>query len=374
MRIVNPGFLRPDQTANVTAKQEARIRSVCPGVTVTQEPAGRVDHPLWGPIVAVRSGYSTDPALRSHASSGGALSGLLEHLLTTGTVDEVLETAPSLDRPTGNRTVINRDSKGIYLAAGSRYAPSAPLDGLERVLAGDRRIAFVGKPCDVAAIRAMGQFDPRISERIPVALSFFCAGVPSLAGASEILRKLELDETDVVGFRYRGDGWPGSAAATLADGRRAQMSYADSWGGILSKHVQFRCKICPDGTGGHADIVCADAWKTDERGYPSFEEGEGLSLIVSRTDVGEKIVRDALGAGRISAVPYPTSEITRMQPGQTKKRRLVLARLAALKITMRPTPRYRGFHLLFNASQAGIWANLRDFMGTLRRVVSGHLG
>jgi coenzyme F420 hydrogenase subunit beta len=37
------------------------------------------------------------------------------------------------------------------------------------------------------------------------------------------------------------------------------MSYADSWGGILSRHVQFRCKICPDGTGGFADVVCADA-------------------------------------------------------------------------------------------------------------------
>ena len=50
------------------------------------------------------------------------------------------------------------------------------------------------------------------------------------------------------------------------------MSYAQSWGEILTKHVQFRCKVCPDGSGGFADVACADAWYGDERGYPSFEE------------------------------------------------------------------------------------------------------
>ena len=87
-------------------------------------------------------------------------------------------------------------------------------------------------------------------------------------------------------FRYRGDGWPGFATVRLKDGREARMSYAESWGGILTNYVQFRCRISPDGTGGFADIACGDAWYADAKGYPLFEEAEGRSLIVSRTRQG----------------------------------------------------------------------------------------
>ena len=88
-------------------------------------------------------------------------------------------------------------------------------------------------------------------------------------------------------FRYRGNGWPGQATATLRDGNTRSMSYHDSWGKILSHHVQHRCKVCADGTGTAADLVCADAWVSDERGYPVFEERDGVSLIVTRNAKGE---------------------------------------------------------------------------------------
>src|SRR5262245_25174786 len=239
MALVNPGFLRPVQSADLSPDQESRIAEVCPGTGLTQDPAGRPDHPLWGPIVGLRRGYATEPALRRRASSGGALSAFLLHLLEAGTVDAVLQTAAAPDLPIGNTTVLSATPEAISRAAGSRYAPSAPLAELEQHLMSHSRFAFVGKPCDVAALRAMERFDPRVAERFPVMLSFFCAGVPSLSGAREILEEMGVGEAEVAAFRYRGDGWPGCAAATLKDGSRRQMSYSDSWGGILTKHVQW---------------------------------------------------------------------------------------------------------------------------------------
>jgi coenzyme F420 hydrogenase subunit beta len=236
------------------------------------------------------------------------------------------------------------------------------------MLAESGRAAFVGKPCDVAALRALARRDPRIDRTFPYMVSFFCAGVPSLPGTRELLDRLEVSEAEVVTFRFRGDGWPGRATATLKDGRRFSMSYADSWGAILSRHVQFRCKICPDGTGGFADVVCADAWHCDERGYPLFEEADGVSLVISRTTRGEAVVRGALDAGRVALEPLNVDVIARMQPGQVKRKRLALARLAALAVLRRPRPRVAGLHLFAAARQAGLWAHLHSFIGTLRRV------
>jgi coenzyme F420 hydrogenase subunit beta len=151
------------------------------------------------------------------------------------------------------------------------------------------------------------------------------------------------------------------------------MSYAESWGGVLSRHVQFRCKICPDGIGEFADIVCADAWACDERGYPLFDEAEGVSLILSRTRLGERLVDRAMAGGALSAQPFDMARLASVQPGQTRRKRALAARLAALALSLRPVPRFRGFGLLRAARGAGVAGLAREFLGLMRRSATGRL-
>lgn len=363
------GYARPRQMAALTEAEEDILSKACPGNRVEVSATEGTDHILWGPIIEARAGHATDPDVRFTASSGGALSALVLFLLESGAVDFVFQTAASDTAPLENKSVITTNRAGVLQAAGSRYAPSAPLADLPEALARPGRGAFVGKPCDVAAFRALAAKRSDIREKFPYAISFFCAGIPSLTGGREILAKLGTSSDQVTAFRYRGQGWPGQAAAELKDGSRAAMSYADSWGGILSRHVQFRCKICPDGTGAHADVVCADAWECDERGYPLFDEKDGTSLIVTRTQKGEALVQAAMAQKALQAEPCPVDGIAAMQPGQLGRRRLALSRLLALRVLLRPRPRFRGMHLFAAARKAGVRANLRSFLGTCRRIV-----
>jgi coenzyme F420 hydrogenase subunit beta len=317
----------------------------------------------------VRTGYATDDTLRHQASSGGALSAVLLYLLDAGLVDRVVQTAADSKAPIDNVTVVSTSRGDVFQAAGSRYAPSAPLSALRDELARPGRFAFVGKPCDIAALRAYVAREPALSAKIPYCLSFFCAGIPSRSGTGAILDRLGVAAEDLSAFRYRGDGWPGFATATARDGRQLRMSYAQSWGDILSKHVQFRCKICPDGSGGFADLVCADAWYGDERGYPSFEESDGRSLVIARTEAGEELVRRAAAAGYLDVEDIDIDEVAKMQPHQAWRKQLVLSRLAALALFGHSVPRFRGLHLWQATRMAGWWRNLRSFLGTARRVV-----
>lgn len=363
------GFARPQQSAPLNAKEEQTIKAVCPSVSMTQIADGRKDDPLWGPFHAVYKGHATDARLRHHASSGGGLSALLTHLVEAGMVDFVVQTGADSERPLGNLTKQSSSGEEIYDAAGSRYGPSSPLAGLEKFLQGGRPFAFVGKPCDVAALRAIAKHDDRVDQLVTLAISFFCAGVPNLKGTEEIVHTLGGDPKDVKQFKYRGDGWPGNAEAVLANGDVKAMSYHDSWGKILTKHLQFRCKICPDGVGGFADIVFADAWHCDQAGYPLFDEQEGRSLIVTRNRKGEAALEAAIKARSIEVTPLLVSEIKAMQPGQVRRKTLALSRLMALRILGRPTPQFRGFKLGEAAMQAGLFANLKSFLGAGRRVV-----
>lgn len=369
MAVAAPGYLRPVQSAALSAAEDAAIARVCPGLGQSVAAEGRVDPVLWGPYVAMQTGWSTDPALRHAASSGGALSALLGYLLASGTVDAVLQTAADADLPIGNASVISTDAAGVLAAAGSRYAPSAPLAGIRAAIAGGKRFAFVGKPCDAAALRALAAEDAGVAAAFPVILSFFCAGVPSHAGGRAVLAALGTDLAATQSFRFRGNGWPGRAVARAKDGSERAMSYHDSWGKILSKHVQHRCKICADGTGVAADIVCADAWESDAKGYPQFDEAPGVSLIVARTALGARLLEAARAAGQIETAAFDVETLAAIQPGQRERRRALFARLAALWLLGRPIPAYRGLHVAAAARQNPLARNLKNFLGTLRRTL-----
>jgi coenzyme F420 hydrogenase subunit beta len=373
MAMQPPGWLRPEQTAPVSAEADAAIAAACPGLVVDERdaPPAPVDDPLWGPAHFVGTGFATDAALRHQASSGGVLSALLGHALATGLVDFVVQTGAHPNHPLANRTGVSNSPADIFAAAGSRYAPSSPLAGLEVWLAQPGRFAFVGKPCDVTALRARARQDARIAEKVPLMLAFFCAGIPSAAGTLRILDRLGVAERDVAAFRFRGDGWPGFATATLKDGTTRRMSYADSWGDILSKEVQFRCKICPDATGNVADIACADAWYGDDRGYPSFDEQDGRSLVVARTPAGLALLDAARAAGTLETTPLAMAEIAMMQPSQARRKKQILSRLAAMAVAGRPRPAYRGLKLAAAARLDKPVAQARSFAGLLRRFLQG---
>lgn len=364
-----PGYSRPVQLASLSDRQEQLIAHSCPGAKIAPWHGAPRQDISWGPWRQVLTGHALDPKVRFAGSSGGAISALLVHALESGLVDSVLHIAPSDEHPTRNRLQWSFTREEVIHNAGSRYAASSPLSRIEEALAGNRRTAFVGKPCDISALRQLATLDPRVDARFPLKLSFFCGGLPSHDGADRVVRAMGLSPQDLASFRYRGNGWPGMARAETADGMVREMSYADSWGAHLSKEVQFRCKICPDAVGGVADIACADAWYGDEHGYPSFDEQDGRSLIISRTETGDAMMASALAAGALACAPLNIGEIDLMQPAQARRKRLVVARTASCRVFGHPVPEMEGLDVAKAARTAKFGEQIRNFLGMLRRIV-----
>lgn len=367
MQITDGGELRPTGGAKLSQAERHDFLRFCPGVNIAVDSCkSATTNREWGPIVRTRAGHALDVQLRREGSSGGAVSALALHLLESGQVDFVAQIAADVDDPLRNVVQQSRTRDDVLKAAGSRYAPAAPLEKIDQYLRSGLRFAIVGKPCDIAAVRNLGRTDPRVQQQIPFLISFMCAGVPSLQGTQELLQQLGVEESELESFRYRGDGWPGMARAVARDGRVAEMDYGRSWGTILNRHLQFRCKICPDGTGETADVVCADAWYGKD-GYPDFAERDGRSLIITRTARGEALVSAAMQSGALAAEDLDIAELARMQPYQLARKRLVLARLAGTWLRRGWVPRYRGLRLMACSVQAGLGEWLRNALGTWRR-------
>lgn len=363
------GYNRPRQLRPLGPDREALIAETCPGAVVAEWQDAPRRHPVWGPYYQVYTGHAVDADVRFKGSSGGAVTALAAYALTSGLVDRVVHVIANPQDPAGNLVRCSTTPAEVIEGAGSRYISSSPLADIDQVLADGGSAAFIGKPCDVSALRRLALVDPRVDAHIPLMMAFFCAGIPSRHAVNRVLNALNVAPEDLAAFRYRGNGWPGTATATARDGRVAQMSYEKSWGGYLSKEVQFRCKICPDAVGGVADIACADAWYGGETGYPTFDELDGRSLIVSRTSRGQAVLDRAVTAGAVAVAPLAVTDIDLMQPSQAQRKFAVRARMAALSVTLQPRPRTRGLSVEEASRLSGLKDQARNFLGTIRRIV-----
>lgn len=343
MQLDARGYLRPVEVGMPTQSPGAlqSFDRACPGVRVAaQHPEGAERHPLLGSYFAVWEAWASDPELRHAGSSGGVLTALSAWLLESGQAARV--TGAAADRRDPRRsvpvTILTRTE--AIAAAGSRYAPVAALSNADAFLPGS---AVTGKPCEAAALRAMT--DAPDDEQGPLLLSFFCAGTPSQKATDRLLDDLGVaPDAAVDELRYRGNGWPGRFTARAGD-VSVDADYEESWGSTLGPTTQWRCKVCPDGVGESADIVAADSWATDERGYPLFAEGAGVSALVARTRRGLAVVEAAIEAGVIEVRPLEMNALASAQPLQTARRKHLLARLWGSLLAGRRPPRFPGFAL-----------------------------
>ena len=367
MGLSSDGYIRPRISTPLSKPEDEEFGRICPGLEVKHKSKDERWTELWGPVEGSHVGWSKDDEIRHAASSGGGITSTLCYVLDHGLVDAVLHIGVSTADPLLNEWVVSETSDEAKTRSGSRYAPAAPLMGLTDILSRHARIAIVGKPCDIVAARNLAAEFPAVREAVKYFISFMCAGVPSYKGTEAVLHRLGTTPAETTSFRYRGNGWPGYATAVDKAGQQFQMSYQESWGRILNKHLQLRCKICVDGTGEFADITFADAWHGGDEGYPKFEEQAGRSLILTRTAVGRDLLDGAALNGYVQHEPLDLAEVIKMQPYQAIRKKLLLSRIVAMRMFGLRPPRYDIRNMFKLSLTAGLKPNAVSFLGMAKR-------
>ncbi|KXI27221.1 Coenzyme F420 hydrogenase/dehydrogenase, beta subunit C-terminal domain [Paraglaciecola hydrolytica] len=365
--VVSPaGYNRPDITnAPEDPVLEKKFSKVCPGLNLDINSVRKDNYDgIWGQIESINVGYSTNNALRQSGSSGGVISALSNYLVQNNIVDFVINISQGLNLD--NVSSLKGKVYDFRESAGSRYSPASPCD-LIRKLDLSKKYAFVGKPCDVAAVYQLKQQEPLVANAITHLLSFMCAGTPSFKGTEEIYSKLGVNKENVKSIRYRGNGWPGYTTIVSDQDEEFSMSYNNAWGGILNRHLQTRCKLCVDGIGEFADIVCADAWDCDDNGYPLFEENDGRSLVISRNKIGNDLINNAKLSSNIVLDDFDINTLDKIQPFQFYRRVSIFSRLLAFRFLGLTPPKYKGFDLFKSALKGGLYLNTKSFLGLVAR-------
>jgi coenzyme F420 hydrogenase subunit beta len=301
---------------------------------------GRIPGDLFiGNFLRCYTGYSTDRAVRWSGTSGGLTTSLLLYLLRSGLIDGALLTKASADNPLGAEPFVARTEEDVLSAMGSRYVP-VPLNQLLRhALYESGRFAVVGLPCHMQGVRRAELKLRTLRDRIVYHFGLTCSHVVNLRGVEYVLHHMGIPVDDVVRMKYRGDGWPGGLQVWLKGGEQRFLPIQSSvWSDVFGGYffTPFCCTVCHDHLNELADVSFADAW------LPEIIESDaiGTSVMVTRTRVGEELVRAAVSDDVIEVFAVADKDVIRSQrwPLLFKKRNIA-ARVAFLSALGRELPK-----------------------------------
>jgi len=342
------GRLEPKEISKISPEVFKKIVNVCPGTIVEglpkKEIASNAEHNLvWGYYLSLCYSWSTDKKIRFESSTGGLLNGLSIYLLESKKVKFIMHTAANPKKPMRSLPKFSYSKEELLSGESrSRYGPAGTLERFHEALDLNEPFAFVGKPCDISAIRQLSKSDSRVNKLCKYLLTLVCGGFAEFTKAQDFIESFKVKEDELSIFRYRGYGNPGRMYIKTKDGREYDREYNSFWGEESTWRVPFRCKICPDAIGESSDVAALDTW----RGGSPKEEDEGFNAVIVRTKKGLDLMNDAAKAGFIHiGDKLKIADISDFQPHQVNKKKAVYARHQGMKKNNSPTINTRGLRI-----------------------------
>jgi coenzyme F420 hydrogenase subunit beta len=267
--------------------------------------AKRTD-PILGSYRALNMVKSEDSAVHSAGQYGGVVSALVIQALEQGLIDAALLTKYSERKGMLPRPAVARTREEVLACSGSKYTAAPTLSELKKLLETGEKIAIVGRPCQVTAIRKMQLYDDRPElKNIKLLIGLFCLWALEYRGYSSYLSgQVDVKRIDKIDIPKNDD------FIACTDGGPARVPIEKIKGFIRSS-----CDLCFDVTAELADIsVGSTEWQDD------------WNTVLVRSEAGEKFIDDAISKKVIATKEFPSEreEILRTAV-ENKKKRVVKA-------------------------------------------------
>ncbi len=268
--------------------------SICPEIKDLDEETKRQaawSEPI-GRVIETTVVRASDPELRTQASDGGAVTALLLHLFDRNRIDGAI-----ISRSVG------KFQRQPFLATTREEIKSAPgmfLDtshGMERfsdaymtfstieefdpmIKKGLKRVALVGTPCQIKALRKMKVMHLVPSDAIKVCFGLFCSGNYSFGPEDQqkLARLADIHWKDVERINIKEE-----LIITLTSGEKKTLDLAE-----LDFMKRFACHYCADYSAEFSDIS-----------FGGIGAESGWTTAITRTPLGRAILADGRSMGSV---------------------------------------------------------------------------
>jgi len=245
---------------------------------VTDAPRRRESIGCYRRIVLAQA---TDKKLRELSHSGGVVTALLIHAIETEFIDSAIVSEGEEEVPIKVKPSVSLVPDDLLSAVDCKYFPSAVAKAFGKAVHeyGKTKIAFVGVPCHVLALRKLEAWEHKIMGSLKIIIGLMCLWSFSFPELAKFLKETySLKTSDIqridLDKMYR---------ILTKSGEKIAVPLSE-----VEAHTLDMCKMCSDFTSELADISVGGA-------HPLKD----WSTVILRTETGEELFEDAVKAGVI---------------------------------------------------------------------------
>lgn len=227
---------------------------------------------------------STDEEILRESQDGGVVTTLLTSALESGLIDGAITSGVDPANPWLPLPSVTTTRSEVIANAGTRYSVSPSLTMLKNCMqASLNKIAFVGTPCQILAIRRIQKFFPKYAKHLALTIGLFCTESFSYDGLmiKKIQNELGLNLNDIEKVNIKG-----KFLVSMKTGEVKEISLKEA-----KKFARPSCQYCDDFSAELADISCGGVGL------------DGQTYTVIRTDSGTKVFDDSMRKSLLKVEP-----------------------------------------------------------------------
>lgn len=253
---------------------------------------------------------------RLTSSSGGLGTYVTYKLLEDHIVDVVFSVSESSEKGKPYAYSMLTRKEDVLIGSKTRYFPVSMAEVLKKLSDIEGKVAIVGIPCFIKAIRLHQYYNPEAKDKIAFLIGIICGGMKnrffaeylaSKSGANPALfHKPEFRVKD-----YNSTALDYSYSCEDENAVQYQIKMAkvgDMWGTGFFKNNA--CDFCDDVAAELADITLGDAWIS-----PYKQDGKGSNVIITRSAVAERLIQEGLSSGDLILDPLEEERFIQSQQG-----------------------------------------------------------
>lgn len=291
---------------------------------------------LLGAYRQIWTGFASETAIRRRGASGGVISRVLIHLLESGQVEGAVVLCQGLNHPETATPMIATNREQVLAAAQSVYAVTPVLTVLPEMATFPGRLAFVGLPEQVAALRMLQVAGHPAAQKVEFVLGPY-TGTNMYSGAVRAFLRARgvSDQMPIRSLQWRAGEWPGYLQIETADGRvfKAEKFYYNY---LIPFYISRNCQITPDFSNELTDLSVGDAWS------PKLEQSRGgHSVIMVRSPKAQQEVAEMARSGDLALEEIALDQALAMHGHMLDfKKRGTFIRLEAQQRRGQPIPTF----------------------------------
>jgi len=262
---------------------------VCPGKNLMENPSeDQHENFFVGSVSSAYVGFANNELIHQNGQSGGIVTALLDYLIQTENVRYVVVSIMREGIPPRGESLVVTDSHTLIVSQKSKYTPIPLLATLKEIPNDEHAIAIVGLPCHMQGLQNLQNMIPSWQKRKIIKIGLVCQKVMTTGGIDYMIHQSGIKNVVDLIFRDTGrTGYPGAPIVRDSDNNETILPH-DAWSSIKEIFTPLRCRLCFDKINVFSDIVCGDPHR-----IPGAK-GKKQSLVLTRTDIGDAMIEDAL--------------------------------------------------------------------------------